>query len=105
MAARSGPEPGQPERRINGRPRFRCGSRPRVRLLAVLGGTGRSAWKPNCLCCLREPPGRGAERKLRILWVKPGKILPLDTGGKLRTYNMLCQLAANHQLAYLSFYG
>jgi polysaccharide biosynthesis protein PslH len=45
------------------------------------------------------------ERKLRILWVKPGKILPLDTGGKLRTYNMLCQLAANHQLAYLSFYG
>ncbi|HTS57940.1 MAG TPA: glycosyltransferase family 4 protein [Terriglobales bacterium] len=42
---------------------------------------------------------------MRILWVKPGKILPLDTGGKLRTYNMLCQLAANHQLAYLSFYG
>jgi polysaccharide biosynthesis protein PslH len=42
---------------------------------------------------------------LRILWVKPGKILPLDTGGKLRTYNMLCQLAATHELAYLSFYG
>jgi polysaccharide biosynthesis protein PslH len=45
------------------------------------------------------------ERKLRILWVKPGKILPLDSGGKLRTYNMLCQLAANHELTYLSFYG
>jgi polysaccharide biosynthesis protein PslH len=42
---------------------------------------------------------------MRILWVKPGKILPLDTGGKLRTYNMLRQLAATQELAYLSFYG
>jgi glycosyltransferase involved in cell wall biosynthesis len=42
---------------------------------------------------------------LRILWVKPGKILPLDTGGKLRTYNILRQLAATNELAYLSFYG
>jgi len=42
---------------------------------------------------------------MRILWVKPGKLLPLDTGGKLRTYNMLCHLAATQELAYLSFYG
>jgi polysaccharide biosynthesis protein PslH len=42
---------------------------------------------------------------MKILWVKPGKILPLDTGGKLRTYNILRQLAARHELTYLSFYG
>jgi polysaccharide biosynthesis protein PslH len=47
----------------------------------------------------------GESEKLRILWVKPGKILPLDTGGKLRTYNILRQLAATQELAYLSFYG
>jgi polysaccharide biosynthesis protein PslH len=42
---------------------------------------------------------------MKILWVKPGKLLPLDTGGKLRTYNILRQLAAAHQLTYLSYYG
>src|SRR5262249_35110801 len=42
---------------------------------------------------------------VKILWVKPGKLLPLDTGGKLRTYNILRQLAAHHDLTYLSYYG
>jgi polysaccharide biosynthesis protein PslH len=42
---------------------------------------------------------------VKILWVKPGKLLPLDTGGKLRTYNILRQLAAHHELTYLSYYG
>jgi len=42
---------------------------------------------------------------MKVIWVKPGKILPLDTGGKLRTYNILRQLAAKCELAYLSFYG
>lgn len=42
---------------------------------------------------------------MKILWVKPGKILPLDTGGKLRTYNILRQLSANHELTYLSYYA
>jgi glycosyltransferase involved in cell wall biosynthesis len=42
---------------------------------------------------------------LKILWVKPGKLLPLDTGGKLRTYNILRQLSAHQQLTYLSYYG
>jgi glycosyltransferase involved in cell wall biosynthesis len=42
---------------------------------------------------------------MKILWVKPGKLLPLDTGGKLRTYNILRQLAASHELTYLSYYG
>jgi glycosyltransferase involved in cell wall biosynthesis len=42
---------------------------------------------------------------MKILWVKPGKILPLDTGGKLRTYNLLRHLVATHELTYLSYYA
>ena len=42
---------------------------------------------------------------MKILWVKPGKLLPLDTGGKLRTYNILRQLDSGHELTYLSYYG
>jgi len=42
---------------------------------------------------------------MKILWVKPGKILPLDTGGKLRTYNILRHLSGSHRLTYLSYYA
>jgi glycosyltransferase involved in cell wall biosynthesis len=42
---------------------------------------------------------------MKILWVKPGKLLPLDTGGKLRSYNILRQLDSGHELTYLSYYG
>ena len=42
---------------------------------------------------------------MKILWVKTGKILPLDTGGKLRTYHILRHLSANHDVTYLSYYG
>ena len=42
---------------------------------------------------------------MKILWVKPGKLLPLDTGGKLRTYNILRHLASTHELTYLSYYA
>jgi polysaccharide biosynthesis protein PslH len=42
---------------------------------------------------------------VKILWVKPGKLLPLDTGGKLRTYNILRHLSAAHEVTYLSYYS
>lgn len=42
---------------------------------------------------------------MKILWVKPGKLLPLDTGGKIRTYNILRHLSAAHVVTYLSYYG
>jgi polysaccharide biosynthesis protein PslH len=42
---------------------------------------------------------------VKILWVKPGKLLPLDTGGKLRTYNILRHIAASLDVTYLSYYG
>ncbi len=41
---------------------------------------------------------------MKILWVKPGKLLPPDTGGKLRTYNILRHLSRTHELTYLSYY-
>jgi len=42
---------------------------------------------------------------VKILWVKPGKLLPPDSGGKLRTYNILRHLSATHSVTYLSYYG
>jgi glycosyltransferase involved in cell wall biosynthesis len=42
---------------------------------------------------------------MRILWVKAGKLLPVDTGGKIRSYNLLRQLAGRHELALLSYYA
>jgi glycosyltransferase involved in cell wall biosynthesis len=42
---------------------------------------------------------------MRILWVKAGKILPVDTGGKIRSFNLLRQLADANELTLLSYYG
>ncbi|HEX7955346.1 MAG TPA: glycosyltransferase, partial [Pyrinomonadaceae bacterium] len=42
---------------------------------------------------------------MRILWVKAGKLLPVDTGGKIRSYNLLRQLAARQETVLLSYYG
>ncbi|HEY2067186.1 MAG TPA: glycosyltransferase family 4 protein [Gemmatimonadaceae bacterium] len=40
----------------------------------------------------------------RILWVKGGKLLPVDTGGKIRSYNILRHLAQRHHVTLLSYY-
>jgi sugar transferase (PEP-CTERM/EpsH1 system associated) len=42
---------------------------------------------------------------MKILWVKAGKLLPVDTGGKIRSFNILRQLAKNHEVTLLSYYG
>jgi len=42
---------------------------------------------------------------LRVLWVKSGKLLPVDTGGKIRSYNILRFLAKDHEVTLLSYYG
>ncbi|MGD0013340.1 MAG: glycosyltransferase, partial [Bryobacteraceae bacterium] len=42
---------------------------------------------------------------MRILWVKAGKLLPMDTGGKIRSYNILKKLALSHDVTLLSYYG
>jgi len=42
---------------------------------------------------------------MRILWVKAGKLLPVDTGGKIRSFNILKKLARHNALTTLSYYG
>jgi sugar transferase (PEP-CTERM/EpsH1 system associated) len=40
---------------------------------------------------------------MRLLWVKSDVLLPLDTGGKLRTWHLLRNLASRHDVTYLGF--
>jgi glycosyltransferase involved in cell wall biosynthesis len=42
---------------------------------------------------------------MKILWVKAGKLLPVDTGGKIRSFNILRHLAREHKVTLLSYYG
>ncbi|MGC8744909.1 MAG: glycosyltransferase [Verrucomicrobiia bacterium] len=42
------------------------------------------------------------DKPLKILWLKTGLLHPLDTGGKLRTYNMLKELKKRHKITYLA---
>jgi hypothetical protein len=39
---------------------------------------------------------------MKILWVKAGKLLPVDTGGKIRSFNILRHLAKSHEVTLLS---
>src|SRR5918996_2734977 len=40
---------------------------------------------------------------MRILWLNAGLLLPLDKGGRLRTWHLMRHLAARHEITYLSF--
>ena len=40
---------------------------------------------------------------MNILWLNAGLLLPLDKGGKLRTWHLMRHLAARHDITYLSF--
>lgn len=42
---------------------------------------------------------------MKILWVKAGGLVPPDTGGKIRSYNILRQLARRHSVTFFSFYA
>lgn len=41
---------------------------------------------------------------MRILWVKAGRLLPVDTGGKIRSYNIVRQLSTRHDVTVLTYY-
>jgi len=41
---------------------------------------------------------------VKILWVKAGGLLPPDMGGKIRSYNILKQLARHHEVTLFTFY-
>ena len=40
---------------------------------------------------------------MRLLWLKSDLLLPLDKGGKLRSWHLLRHLAARHEVTYLAF--
>lgn len=40
---------------------------------------------------------------MRILWLNSGLLLPLDKGGKLRSWHLLRHLSRRHSVTYLSF--
>jgi sugar transferase (PEP-CTERM/EpsH1 system associated) len=40
---------------------------------------------------------------VKILWLNAGLLLPLDKGGKLRTWHLMRHLAERHDITYLSF--
>ncbi len=41
---------------------------------------------------------------MKILWVKANKILPVHSGGDLRSFNILRQLAMQHEVVFFSYY-
>jgi sugar transferase (PEP-CTERM/EpsH1 system associated) len=42
---------------------------------------------------------------MKILWVKAGGLIPPDTGGKIRSYNILRHLAKQHRITFFTFYA
>lgn len=42
---------------------------------------------------------------MKILWVKADKLLPVHSGGNIRTYYVLRHLASRHELTFYSYYG
>lgn len=40
---------------------------------------------------------------MKLLWLKADLLLPLDKGGKLRTWHLMRHLARRHEITYLSF--
>jgi polysaccharide biosynthesis protein PslH len=41
---------------------------------------------------------------LKILWVKANKLLPVHSGGDIRSFNIARQLSRNHALTFISYY-
>ena len=42
---------------------------------------------------------------MKILWVKAGGLVPLDTGGKIRSYHILKELSRQHDVTLFTFYA
>jgi polysaccharide biosynthesis protein PslH len=43
--------------------------------------------------------------RMKILWVKAGGLVPPDTGGKIRSYNIVRELARAHSVTLVSFHA
>lgn len=46
-----------------------------------------------------------AGKAVRILWVKAGGLLPLDSGGRIRSYNLVHELAKRHRVTFFGFHA
>lgn len=42
---------------------------------------------------------------MRILWAKADKILPVHSGGNIRSYQILRRIARSHEVVFFSYYG
>lgn len=42
---------------------------------------------------------------MKILWAKAGGLVPVDTGGKIRTFQILRELARKHEITFFTFYA
>jgi glycosyltransferase involved in cell wall biosynthesis len=42
---------------------------------------------------------------LKILWVKAGGLVPLDSGGKIRSFHILKELARKHEITVYTYYA
>jgi glycosyltransferase involved in cell wall biosynthesis len=42
--------------------------------------------------------------KVKILWIKAGGVVPLDAGGKIRSYHILRELSQQHEVTLFTFY-
>src|SRR5689334_3076984 len=41
---------------------------------------------------------------MKVLWVKSGGFLPLDAGGKIRSFNLARELSRHHDVSIFTFY-
>ena len=41
---------------------------------------------------------------MRILWIKANKLLPVHSGGDIRSFNIARQLSRRHELTFFSYY-
>src|SRR5205823_344477 len=61
-----------------------------------------------CVCKIRHRAqdrlGAVSGEKLRIFWVKANKLLPVHSGGDIRSFNIARQLARRHELTFFSYY-
>ncbi len=39
---------------------------------------------------------------MKILWVRAGTLVPLDTGGRIRSYHILKELARKHDVTFFT---
>src|ERR1017187_507019 len=79
-------------------PSYRWFLRRRCSVLRF-SGSGLRASSDGCTIEI----GESRKSSVRLLWVKAGKLLPVDTGGKIRSYNILRRLSNQHGVTLLSY--